>query len=93
MGALIPLIAQLATQGITIYQQIHQATQTPAAASNAATIQALLPVALGVYNALEQAGNVLQQAQAENWAEDDPRWAPVFDAADKALAAAEARLT
>ena len=88
MGALIPLIAQLTTQGIGIYQQMHQATED----SNITKIAALIPIAASVYTALQEAGDVLQIAQAEGWAEDDPRWAPVFEAADKALAAAEARL-
>lgn len=88
MGALIPLIAQLATQGISIYQQLHGATTD----SNVDKIAQLIPLAAGVYAAINNAGNVLQKAQAEGWTDDDPRWAPVFAEADKALAAAESRL-
>jgi methylthioribose-1-phosphate isomerase len=97
IAALLPLITQLASSGLTLFTQIHAASQpasdTNTTAANVAKIVQLIPTAVGVFNALQQAGDVLQKAQAEKWTDDDPRWQPVFDAADKALADAEARLT
>lgn len=49
-------------------------------------------VILQLLLAKQQADNVLLQAHQENWAEDDPRWAEKFAAADDALAKAQARL-
>lgn len=89
-SALIALIAQLAQSGITVYQQMHAASTAPN--PDLAKVAALLPTAANVYAALQQAGDVLQRAQAEAWADDDVRWGPVFADADKALVDAEARL-
>ena len=88
---LIGLIGQLAQSGIQAYANLHAATTAPN--PNIATISALIPVVTGIYTALTTAGSTLQQAQSEGWTDDDPRWGPVFAAADKALADAEARLT
>jgi hypothetical protein len=89
MLALLPLLMNLANQGISIYQQMHSASS----AGNASKVLALLPIAASVFDALQNVRDVLAKAQAEGWTDDDPRWAPVFDDANKALADAEARLT
>ena len=95
--ALLPVITQLASSGLSIFNQIHAASvpasDTSTTTANVAKIVQLIPTAVGIYTALQQAGDVLQKAQAEACTDDDPRWQPVFDAADKALADAEARLT
>lgn len=85
---LIETLAQLATTGIGLWQQMHAATDD----SNVPKIATLLPLVANVTAAAQQVGDVLQKAQAEGWTDNDARWQPVFDAADKALAAAEGRL-
>lgn len=87
-ATLLSMIPSLASTGINIYQAI----SGHAASNDIGKAVALLPLAAGVYSSLQQIGDTLQKAQSEKWAEDDARWTPVFEAADKALAAAEARL-
>lgn len=86
---LIPIIAQLATAGIQVYQDMHAATQ----ANDISKIASLIPVVAEVYTEVHKAGYVLQKAQAEGWPDDDARWAGVFAEADAALKMAEDRLT
>ncbi len=61
-------------------------------AETVAGIASLLSVALDALQAAQAASGVLQQAQAESWSEDDPRWGGAFQVLDNALAAAKARL-
>lgn len=89
MEALIIAIAQLAAHGITVYQQMHD----NATSKNTDAVLALIPLAADIYNAINFAKTTLATAQAEGWTDDDPRWAPVFAAADADLAKASARLT
>lgn len=49
-------------------------------------------IAISVLLAKQQAEQVLAQAQAEGWTEDDARWQPQFDQVDGVLKAALARL-
>jgi hypothetical protein len=53
----------------------------------------LMSVGIEAISAAQTAVQTLRQAQDEQWAPDDPRWAGAFDAADTALNAAIKRLT
>lgn len=63
------------------------------AAALIAAIANALSVLLEANQAIASAVGQLKQAQDEGWAEDDPRWADAFAAADGALKKALDRLT
>lgn len=88
MEVFIGIMAKLALQGALVYQQL----QGNAENKNLTAVAALIPTAVALANTVQQAGNVFQQAQAENWRDDDERWKPLFVEVDAALAEAEARL-
>lgn len=85
---LLKLIPGLAATGVTLYEAISQHQVS----GDTEKVAALLPIAANVFGSLQQVGNVLAQAQDEKWLDNDERWAPVFEAADVALKAAEDRL-
>lgn len=62
-------------------------------AETVAAVSSALNVAIEALLAAQAAMPVLQQAQAEGWPPDDPRWQEPFKALDDALARATARLT
>ena len=80
------LIVLLANLGISVF------TQIKGAGPNTDLIAKLLVVAQQIYDNLNKVNATLVQAQAEGWADTDPRWKPVFQVWHDAIAAAEATL-
>lgn len=85
--ALIPVIAQLASQLIGLYAQAHSTSKS------AAQIASLGPTIVNVTAALSQLAMTFKTAQDEKWTENDARWLPIFDQIDHAQQLALDRLT
>lgn len=81
---LAQLLQGLIAAGANLYGQMSGHTE------DAEKIAAYIPLLANVNDAIERTTSTLKTAQGEGWADDpeDPRWAPIFEAADKRIQAA-----